>query len=154
MEWSEAAVAAARQHFHDGLSAKDAAIRLGTSRNAVLGKWYRLGLRRKPIRAGQDGGDSRSEDRLSAACGSPAAVGNPIDFGSLSGLCASIESLETGMCCWPIGDPLRSGFSYCGRPSLSRRSYCQVHHARAYVSPATGALNVPTGSEAGFRRAS
>ena len=132
MEWSDAATAVARQLFHDGLSARDAALRLGTSRNAVLGKWYRLGLRRKPARACQGGSDPGTERCPADADDPEAPFGNVVDFGSLSGLCASIESLEDGMCSWPMGDPLQPGFSYCGRPALSRGSYCPVHHDRAY----------------------
>lgn len=41
-------------------------------------------------------------------------------------------------CNWPIGDPLRPGFSFCGRPSTRDdrgRCYCPEHRAIAFTTP-------------------
>ncbi|MDB5608127.1 MAG: GcrA cell cycle regulator [Bradyrhizobium sp.] len=47
--WTEPRVAQLRQLFHDGLSNNQIAIEMGVkSRNAVIGKLARLGLRREP----------------------------------------------------------------------------------------------------------
>lgn len=38
-------------------------------------------------------------------------------------------------CRWPIGDPLRADFHYCGRTSHPGLPYCEHHCRRAYVLP-------------------
>ena len=40
----------------------------------------------------------------------------------------------TPRCCrWPIGDPGKPGFHFCGQPKLTGRPYCQTHLDRAFV---------------------
>jgi hypothetical protein len=42
----------------------------------------------------------------------------------------------TGRSCrWPIGDPRREGFCFCGA-TVQRRPYCEVHRQVAYRAPA------------------
>jgi GcrA cell cycle regulator len=44
----------------------------------------------------------------------------------------SLLELNTGMCRWPVGDPDRPGFFFCGAPCHDERPYCSDHCARAY----------------------
>lgn len=44
---------------------------------------------------------------------------------------ATLFTLGAHSCRWPIGNPGAEGFGFCGRPK-ARRSYCEVHAARAF----------------------
>jgi GcrA cell cycle regulator len=78
---------------------------LGVSKNAVIGKAYRLGL--PPKRGERQRG--------------PALV-------------ASSPQISTPRACaWPIGDPTSADFRYCGAPVLSGKPYCASHCAVAYT---------------------
>lgn len=37
-------------------------------------------------------------------------------------------------CCWPIGDPKKPGFRFCGENRVGR-NYCSKHEKRAFVRP-------------------
>ena len=39
----------------------------------------------------------------------------------------TIATLEAKDCRWPIGDPRREGFHFCGAPRLAGRPYCELH---------------------------
>lgn len=41
-------------------------------------------------------------------------------------------TLGPHMCKWPIGDPLREGFTHCGRRQVDDGPYCLDHARRAY----------------------
>jgi hypothetical protein len=36
-------------------------------------------------------------------------------------------------CCWPIGDPGKPGFRYCGKRTKRRRLYCPDHESAAHA---------------------
>lgn len=158
MEWSDAAIAIARKLFKDGVSAADAAEELGTTRNAVLGKWFRLGLKRGP-RAGKTGRPrqvrpeqtttlanrwARRSHKRRPFTDSPEPV---------FGLRVSLEDLEDGMCRWPIGTPLKSGFGFCGLTAHGDKPYCIDHCMRAYVAHDPDADSAPVVEKTFFRRA-
>ena len=44
----------------------------------------------------------------------------------------SLIDLDAGQCKWPVGDPLEG---WCGCPAPEGKSYCEGHHARAFVAP-------------------
>lgn len=48
-------------------------------------------------------------------------------------LMLDLLALRDRTCRWPIGDPLKDGFGFCGHPSASG-SYC-AHHAKEAVQP-------------------
>ena len=43
-----------------------------------------------------------------------------------------IMDLRDGVCRWPVGDPLKPGFAYCGANCDPGRTYCVEHSALAY----------------------
>lgn len=92
-----------------GLTCQQIADKLGTSKNAVIGKARRLGLA------------MRSE-------GKPTPLSQAERLASLNALIAS------GGCRWPSGHPERpETFSYCGEKVYEHRSYC-LHHFIESVS--------------------
>ena len=49
---------------------------------------------------------------------------------------ATVLTLGSHMCKWPIGDPARDDFTFCGRRQ-ERGGYCAGHAARAFAPPST-----------------
>jgi GcrA cell cycle regulator len=151
--WTELATAAARKSHALGMTAAKTAAALkrafgGTlSRNAVIGKWFRMGLSDKEkddhARAARQ---SRSRPQARAKPKSPAArrsgtmcapslVPNADDGANallhiLVAQRKQLLELGPGDCRWPIGDPKEADFFFCGTPQLTGSSYCRPH-ARA-----------------------
>jgi GcrA cell cycle regulator len=46
----------------------------------------------------------------------------------------ALAALPDGACRWPIGDPAKRSFAFCGAPRLGRRSYRVQHSAQALQS--------------------
>ena len=44
----------------------------------------------------------------------------------------SLMELGHRTCRWPIGDPGKRGFCFCGNPTDPERSYCPAHHIAAH----------------------
>ena len=43
--------------------------------------------------------------------------------------------LEKGDCRWPIGEPRRPDFHFCGAPQIADRPYCELHWRMAFQPP-------------------
>lgn len=137
--WTEDRVRSLRTLWSEGLSASQIARRLagGVTRNAVIGKIHRLGLARRapPSRPGQ----RRTERPYRALTRPPRHVAAVTSLGLSMPVqeelgAATVLTIGTHACRWPIGDPLEAGFSLCGRPA-SRGAYCDGHGAVAYRRP-------------------
>jgi GcrA cell cycle regulator len=50
---------------------------------------------------------------------------------------APVRDPAAGECCWPIGNPGKPSFSYCGDPARRGRPYCEAHSSVAYISQRT-----------------
>ncbi len=147
MAWTEDRVEVLSKLWADGLSASQIAKQLGgVTRNAVIGKVHRLGLsgRAKPSRpaAPRTGKPSaprtRTVTKVSAPRPAPRAVPKappppPIKAKPLAnGEYATILTIREHMCKWPIGDPSKSDFRFCGRKTDPATPYCEAHSAVAY----------------------
>jgi GcrA cell cycle regulator len=47
----------------------------------------------------------------------------------------SIQDLQENTCRWPVGDPLKDDFHFCGRSSLEGQPYCEYHCGVAFQAP-------------------
>lgn len=47
----------------------------------------------------------------------------------------SIQELQENTCRWPVGDPLKDDFHFCGRSSLDGQPYCEFHCGVAFQAP-------------------
>jgi GcrA cell cycle regulator len=140
------------------LTASEMAARLGVTRNAVLGKCYRLKL---PICGGPVPRPriSRRTDKpkpptltmISLTKASPLKTKPPAILPSvpepkpllvedgdmwardLSDTVQAVMALTARTCRWPIGDPKEPGFRFCmvEKPA-DGRPYCEEHHALAW----------------------
>lgn len=162
MSWTDERVERLKALWLEGLSASQIAAELGgVTRNAVIGKVHRLGLsgRAKPQvqpartpaaprpKAQQATRPSVPRPSRPITIGNvalkaidapeirpvsvPAAEEGPVVFERIG-----ILALNDSTCKWPIGDPGRPDFAFCGRRSDSGIPYC-AHHARIAYQPSS-----------------
>lgn len=104
-EWTHEAVDTLRQLWTDrSVTTEGIGIRLGMSKNAVIGKARRLGL---PFRR------------------------NPTPPKPTRGAAHAYAPPRT--CAWPMGDPRSPDFHFCGEAAIDGKPYCREHADRAYV---------------------
>ena len=141
--WSDDRVTTLSKLWRDGLSASQIAKQLGgVTRNAVIGKVHRLGLSGRgapsmPRAIAQRPARSRRPQRVAAPRRAPAMrpITEPAPAAPEGpGLIDNLVLLGAHACKWPIGDPKRAGFSFCGRRAEGR--YCAAHEALG-VRPGT-----------------
>lgn len=150
--WTDDRVATLAKLWGEGLSASQIAAALGggVTRNAVIGKVHRLGLsgrvkagapipqrpaKPKPISAVppvsepvrphvEQAGTAPSETSLDHRWARDIALPESKRVGILE--------LRDSMCKWPIGDPSKPDFAFCGARSASGMPYCTEHCRIAY----------------------
>jgi GcrA cell cycle regulator len=134
MSWTDDRIEQLKSLWTEGLSASHIAkVMGGISRNAVIGKVHRLGLAR---RAGAPRGE---RIRLPSPPRAPMRAHIPqtpiveeepivLDDGNF----ATVLTINDRMCRWPIGDPSKHEFHFCGRKPKSGSPYCDAHARKAY----------------------
>lgn len=123
MSWSKERIELLQRLWEKGLSASQIASELGegVTRNAVIGKAHRLGLKSRPSplkavppqkQPAKQAKSGKSEDNK-----------------------VTLLMLTDRICKWPIGHPGDPNFHFCGRRSQAGQPYCAKHAAMAYQSP-------------------
>jgi GcrA cell cycle regulator len=124
------------------LSAAEIGALIGCSRHAVIGKAHRIGLppierepmARPPVRRGRE----KQFPWIRKRRGAVDAVARDAELKDIpltvigEPRMLPIVELDASTCRWPIGDPRKSDFGYCGHPTGSGSAYCEGHHAIAY----------------------
>lgn len=108
-DWTPEKIATLIALWNDELPTSEIGRRLGITKNAVIGKVHRLGLPKRRPTVCED-----IED--------PQVI--------------RLDSLTSGMCSWPMGNPGEDGFHFCGAPSVASKPYCAKHCAIAYIRTA------------------
>ena len=147
MSWTDERIDQLKQLWEKGLTASQIADKLagGISRNAVIGKAHRLGLKARPspVKSGEGmpGVETAAEARPAAAAATPVAeaprpkpvaarpAATPATTGSGK---TSLLDLSDKICKWPIGHPGEPDFHFCGKPAQPTFPYCGEHCAVAY----------------------
>lgn len=158
IDWTPTVIGKLCSLWAEGISTAAIGVRMGISKNAVVGKAHRLNLpaRPSPIRNGSDRPKrervSRTAIRLTTYASprpsAPAPVSRPVPevapsstrpvlpprerFSMASETSRTPWNGET--CCWPIGEPGRPGFGFCGDQAARGRPYCDEHCGAAYVT--------------------
>ena len=142
MAWNDERVELLKKFWAEGLSASQIASKMGgVTRNAVIGKVHRLGLsgRATPAKP-QRGCDAEYHpeeqpgpgfahaeiDQLSAE---PEFIAPAV---LTSGDMATVSTLKGNMCKWPIGDPAKDDFHFCGQSAPTGKPYCGYHAQMAF----------------------
>jgi GcrA cell cycle regulator len=161
MSWTNERIALLQKLWLEGNSASRIANELGCgiTRNAVIGKVYRLGLSGR-VKASAGHVPASSHQKASRRAAHPrgggqasvgqASIGNtalalqPLVLEAPMSQLArdvvvpicepvTIMDLRESMCRWPIGDPAQSDFRYCGAKKIpGQGAYCSCHAGIAY----------------------
>jgi GcrA cell cycle regulator len=158
--WTEDRVELLAKLWSEGQSASQIAAVLGggVTRNAVIGKVHRLGLsgrgktgaapaqprQPKPTRAPSAPVTMAEAAQPASAVSAPVkAVAQPpaswrpaTEVAIPTSERVTILELRDTMCRWPIGDPSKADFGFCGQRSVTGLPYCGAHCQLAY-QPAT-----------------
>ena len=156
-DWTkEETVARLRALWAEGHSTAEIGRRMGTSKNAIVGKAHRLHLppRASPIRAKGTGTPRKpAAPRVrgpslpplpAAAAGSvpsptaPSAPARPSAPAPEPQPATVFKPLAARHpCCWPFGEPGTREYRTCDGPSVPGKPYCAEHASIAYVAPQT-----------------
>ena len=110
--WGAPEITRLREFWAAGMSCSAIGRKLGTTKNAIVGKARRLGLaQRRPGRTVQ------------VFAPRPVAVSQEIGH--------AITALGRDQCRWPIAEAC-SGHRFCGDQCHSDSPYCEAHRAQAY----------------------
>jgi GcrA cell cycle regulator len=158
--WTKERIARLKARWSEGATAKEISKELahGISRSAVLGAIRRLGIAHlspygvKKAAAGK-------ASRRSAAVPSPQPAPEPapssgrrewqppawvrnakpyvddprVDTDVPLRQRRSFLELDSSTCRWPVGDPSRPDFFFCGARPLEAKPYCAAHWARSFT---------------------
>ncbi|MEQ8510188.1 MAG: GcrA family cell cycle regulator [Rhodospirillaceae bacterium] len=111
--WTDDRIGKLKKLWSEGLTTGEIGKRLGVSKNAVVGKAHRLGLKSRPSpirRAGKKPEVKKEETQV-----------------------YTLATLNSQTCRWPHGDPKEEDFHFCGKPIFQTKPYCAEHCAQAYV---------------------
>jgi GcrA cell cycle regulator len=162
MPWTAEAVEDLKRLALEGRSASVIAAALGVaSRNAVIGKANRIGIRlngdgraampRKARAERAAGAGSYGSNVVLArdSCATPgprpgdqegrrgAWIFAQAEIGEMQRV--KFEEIRESACRWPLGDPRSGEFAYCGLTPAKGQSYCAGHCRLAYRPSNTGA---------------
>ncbi|MEL7029708.1 MAG: GcrA family cell cycle regulator [Pseudomonadota bacterium] len=146
MTWTDERVDLLKKYWTEGLSASQIAGKLGgVTRNAVIGKVHRLGLSGRATPARPERGrasPARAKPAVTPGVQRDAAISEPKPVYPepewsppivlQSGEKATVTTLKSQMCKWPVGDPTHEDFHFCGQPALAGKPYCAYHARLAY----------------------
>ncbi|HEY4547772.1 MAG TPA: GcrA family cell cycle regulator [Pedomonas sp.] len=122
MSWTDERIELLKQLWEKGSSASQIAEELGegVTRNAVIGKAHRLGLKARPspVKAGAP------KKAAAAAPKKPKVVTKPKRV--------TLLDLSDKICKWPHGHPGDEDFHFCGKNVQPGFPYCSEHCAVAY----------------------
>ena len=139
MSWDDNKIANLKQLWDSGVPTSQIGQQLGFSKNAIIGKAFRLGLERR-----QNSRKSNISKRPASSFSSPFTVNEQIQqVGSAVPVQKKrqekfqlkktiVGSSNFKSCQWPIGDPLEDGFHYCGERNIPTKPYCMSHYKVAY----------------------
>jgi GcrA cell cycle regulator len=135
--WTDERIEELIKLHHAGLSYADIARRLGNgiTRNAALGKAFRMGLRVKIVTRTQ----KRLQQARKAAVAyrkaqrkpyTPQPPTRPVEDVQPVNL-VTFEDMTPEGCKWMYGDP-RKGGGFCPQTRINGLPYCEAHRLRAY----------------------
>jgi len=138
MSWNQQKVEDLKKLWNDGVATSRIGEQLGFTKNAVIGKAFRLGLERrqnsrKKISQPASFSSTTLYRETSSSSSSISVKKEPIRRREKFSFKKSIVGTGNFRTCqWPIGDPLEEGFHYCGGQNIPTKPYCIEHFKKAY----------------------
>ena len=157
-DWNEINILLLRELWTSGLSSQKIANKMGTTKNAVVGKAHRLKLQDWPspiVPKGEKKTHRLQPLPVAIRTLPPMASEIVAPFVDRAPAIAPQKPIEPVVmlqahqpiplakparatpkpppCCWPIGHPRTKGFHFCDAPSVPGRPYCMPHCRKAYV---------------------
>ena len=137
MGWTPEKVDKLKQLWGKGNTAGQiASIIGGVTRNAVIGKAYRLNLSTKSIQKknnfNQVSQHQKNAPQLERKTRKSRFNSLLLDKSFEPENPKSLEQLHDEICRWPIGHPNEPDFYFCGRKSMKDFSYCKLHILYAF----------------------
>jgi GcrA cell cycle regulator len=126
--WTDDRIAKLKKLWAEGLTTGEIGKRLGVSKNAVVGKAHRLGLKSRP-----------SPIRRTTKKAAPKKEVSKV---------FTLADLTNQTCRWPHGDPKEDDFHFCGKPVVQGKPYCSDHCEYAYVGSNRGSSSSSSSSSA------
>jgi GcrA cell cycle regulator len=139
MSWNTQKIESLKKLWDDGVATSQIGQQLGFTKNAVIGKAFRLGLERRQ--------NSRKRSGSSQITSTIYRETNTYQDSPISNVIKSTNTkkkdkfqfkksiIGTGSfnkCQWPIGDPLIEGFHFCEDENIPTKPYCIEHYKQAY----------------------
>jgi len=148
-DWGPEAIFKASEMWKEGKLCREIGLELGCSQTSVESfvqrhrEHFPIRELRKPstplqrvLKAHRDAEDYRAALEDGSAHAEPVM---PLCIAPISRH-LSLTDLTDCTCKWPIGDPLKEGFHFCGSDSRSDSPYCNYHTRIAYVPRASSSL--------------
>jgi GcrA cell cycle regulator len=151
MDWTAEAIERLKALWTEGHSTAEIGRRMGISKNAVVGKAHRLNLSARPSPIRRDATPRPAPaarparpalvpmQRLVAVSPprpAPAPAPAPVAAAPVvRSFPAARSRIGARSCCWPLGEPGKPGFHFCGADPMAGKPYCTEHAAVAYVKP-------------------
>ena len=124
--WSSDKEALVRAKWVLGWTALQISELIGCSRNAVIGKVYRMRLTRPGMLNNRPPKLVKRPPKLvKQKEPEPPPLEEPISR-------VSWDDITVNDCKWPLGDPLTDNFAFCGQPSDKKHPYCAYHSKIAF----------------------
>ena len=140
MSWNTQKIESLKKLWDDGVATSLIGQQLGFTKNAVIGKAFRLGLERR-----QNSRKRNTSNQIASTIYRETAPHqtDSVTFSSIKA--PNVKKREkfqfkksmigTGSfskCQWPIGDPLKEGFHFCKDENIPTKPYCIEHYKQAY----------------------
>ena len=139
MSWNQQKVDDLKKLWNEGVATSRIGEQLGFTKNAVIGKAFRLGLERRQNSRKKT---TQSQPLSSITMYRETSVPGHSQITPKREVTRRREKFSfkksivgTGSfksCQWPIGDPLKEGFHYCGGQNIPTKPYCIEHYKKAY----------------------
>ena len=138
MSWTPEKEGKLRELWKKGHSGSEIARMLGdTTRNAVIGKAHRLKLEARTTSKKSVTNSTKQKNNFTEA--KTQKLGRKARFKALlldknfeQENPKKLEELTDETCKWPVGHPHEENFYFCGRKSMEKFPYCQLHVLYAF----------------------
>jgi GcrA cell cycle regulator len=136
MTWTDERTDRLRELYAEGHSCGYIARDIGgLTRNAIIGKIHRLGLRR-PEGADTNEPKEPRRRRIMDIALPRLPIGKNHDGRAIPKTQRkSLLELRVRDCRFPFGEPGYPGFFFCGAPTVNLRPYCAIHCRIVYLVP-------------------